>query len=87
MGLWLDEDISRGREILQKFKENPGFRNDSIKAGTFHDIMQPLMDQYLGFASLNWTMPDAMIKIPASREEFSSFASTVTIAARRKPAG
>ena len=44
-------------EILQKFKENPGFRNDSIKAGTFHDIMQPLMDQYLGLASLNGPCP------------------------------
>jgi len=86
MGLWFSNDTDKGNEILNRFKALPGFVNDHMKTGNFTWVMQPLMDQYLGFYNLNWTMPDAMIKVPTDKADFKNFASTVTASALKCPA-
>lgn len=87
MGLWFSDNITMGRSILDRFAALPGMTQNAITEGTFDVVMQPLMDQYLGFGGLNWTMPDAMIKPPSSRATFTSFATTVTRAALGRPVG
>jgi len=75
-GLWYDSDIELGYSFLQPFMSLPSTTYD-ISTGTFPVLMQPLMSIYENFGHLNWTMPDAMIAIPESRDSFIQFINTI----------
>jgi hypothetical protein len=70
-GLYFSENITVGRSLLQPFLNLPNTSN-YILEDTFEKIMATLMEGPY-FDNLNWTMPDAMVDMPKSKQQFTSF--------------